>query len=90
MSQELTPSYWSYPSDFVYEKFSGEQEKDAEVLNYECFAIAKDWLEKGDRMLKSPEEYDGVKARCNVFEEVLARVSDYVQIFSFDELFLNN
>jgi len=76
MSQEQTSSYWSYPSDFVYEKFSGEQEKDAEVLNYECFAIAKDWLEKGDRMLKSPEEYDGVKARCNVFEEVLARIED--------------
>ncbi|KAL7466481.1 hypothetical protein ACHAXS_006776 [Conticribra weissflogii] len=76
MSKELTPSYWSYPSDFVYEKFSGEQEKDAEVLNYECFAIAKDWLEKGDRMLKSPEEYEGVKARCNVYEEVLTRIED--------------
>lgn len=73
-SQRLTTSYWSTPTDFIHDVCSGAQEKDAKVLNIKCVSIAKDWLENGDRMLKSPEEYDGVKARCNVYEEVLCRV----------------
>ena len=75
-SRRLTPSYWSYPSDYSFDidTFTGETNLDASRLNYECFCIAKDWLEKGDKMLKSLEEYDGVKARRNVYEEVLCRV----------------
>ena len=75
-SRSLTPSYWSYPSDFVFDKFSGETEKDAGVINFECFCLAKDWIEKGSRVYKSLEEYDGVKVRLNADEGAMNRVED--------------
>jgi len=77
-SKQLTPSYWSNPKDFVFAKSSGD-EKDNACLNYECLSMAQDWSNKdnkGERYLKSPEEYDGIKIRRNAFEEVLARVED--------------
>jgi len=80
-SKQLTPSYWSYPKDFVFGKSTGETEQDSSVLNYKCYCMAQDWSNKenkpvAERYLRSPEEYDGIKARRNAYEEVLARVED--------------
>lgn len=73
-SKKLSPSYWSYPSDFVFDKFSGETSTDARVLNFDCFSMAKDWIENGSKICKSIEEYDGVKTRRNAHEGVMNRV----------------
>lgn len=75
-SKQLTPSYLSYPSDYAFDKSSGATKKDSQVLNFECFSKAKDWDEKEEKMIKSPEDYDGVKARHNAYEEVLCRIED--------------
>jgi histone deacetylase complex regulatory component SIN3 len=75
---KLTPSYQKYPSDFVFDKFSGASEGDGAALNYNCFCLAQDYStdNKGEKYYKSPEDYDGIKIRRNVYEEVLARVED--------------
>lgn len=77
-SGKLSPSYWTYPSDFVFDKFSGETEKDKAALNYGCFCMAQEYSKegKGEKYFNSPEDYDGIKVRRNVYEEVLSRVED--------------
>ena len=77
LSKNITPSYWSYPSDYSVEKPGVDSDKSVlKLLNSECFSMAKDWPEKGKNKLKSPESYDGVKIRRNIYEEVLCRVED--------------
>ena len=76
---KCTPSYRGFPKDYVFPRATGEDEnKTGEVstINYECFCVAKDWHtdNKGEKYFKCPETYDGIKARCNIHEEVLARV----------------
>jgi hypothetical protein len=73
-SRNLSPSYWSYPLDFVFDKVSDKEEKHTRLLNFDCFCVAKEWVEKGSKICKSIEEYDGVKARHNVDESVMNRV----------------
>mmetsp|Transcript_5617 Transcript_5617/g.12774 ORF Transcript_5617/g.12774 Transcript_5617/m.12774 type:complete len:1338 (-) Transcript_5617:117-4130(-) len=77
-SGKLTSSYWSYPTDFLFDKFSGQSEKDKTILNYKCFCMAQDYSQenKGEKYFKSPEDYDGIKVRRNQYEEVLSRVED--------------
>lgn len=75
----LTPSYRTYPADYVFDKFSAEVDQDSDLLNYECFCVAplpRFNEGKGEKIFMSPEYYDGIKVRCNVYEEVLARVED--------------
>lgn len=75
-SVKITPSYRTYPSDYVFQKFSGSGgETENEVLNFECFCTAQDWSveHSGEKYFKRLEEYDGIKARCNLHEEILAR-----------------
>ncbi len=76
-SIKLTPSYQTYPSDYVSEK-SGEAERDWDLLNCQCFCTAQDWTveNKGEKYFKSLEAYDGIKVRRNVHEEILALVED--------------
>ena len=78
-SAVLTPSYRAYPADYVFDKLSAEMEKDDEVLNYKCYCVAPGRSSidgRGEKCLVSPEYYDGIKLRCNIHEEVLARVED--------------
>ena len=80
-STKTTPSYQTYPKDYLFLPATGEDESktgEVSVLNYECFSIAQDWSteDKGEKYFKSPESYDGIKSRCNVYEEVMARVED--------------
>ncbi len=77
-SAVLTPSYRAYPADYVFDN-SAEMEKDDELLNYKCYCVARSRSSnegKGENYLISPEYYDGIKLRCNIHEEVLARVED--------------
>lgn len=78
-SAVVTPSYRKYPTDYVFDKFSAEMEKDSELLNYECYCVAPGRNSnegRSEKYLMSPEYYDGIKLRCNIHEEVLARVED--------------
>ena len=86
-SKTLTPSYTTYPKDYAFSKSSGETERDRAILNYTCFCTAqeagsdkkpKDGTTDGDDdgHVWSPEDFDGIKVRRNVHEEVLARVED--------------
>ena len=89
-SAVVTPSYRAYPSDYVFDKFSAELEKDGELLNYECYCVApvtgrssssisssnNEGGNRNEKYLMSPEYYDGIKLRCNIHEEVLARVEE--------------
>ncbi|KAL7498685.1 hypothetical protein ACHAWT_008414 [Skeletonema menzelii] len=77
LSKNITPSYWSYPSDYSVELPGVDSDESVlKLLNSKCFSMAKDWPEKGKNKLKSPESYDGVKIRRNIYEEVLCRVED--------------
>jgi len=77
-STKVTPSYNAYPKDFRFAKSSEQTDKDVAVLNNKCFCMAQDWANdnKGEKYYKSPEDYDGIKVRRNMYEEVLARVED--------------
>jgi histone deacetylase complex regulatory component SIN3 len=78
-SVKVTPSYRTYPSDYVLEKSSGSGgDTENDLLNFECFCIAQDWAveHSGEKYFRRLEEYDGIKARCNLHEEILARVED--------------
>ena len=78
-SVKVTPSYRTYPSDYLFAKFSGSDgDTDNDLLNFECFCTAQDWSveHSGEKYFKRLEEYDGIKARCNLHEEILARVED--------------
>ena len=46
----------------------------------DCFCTAQDWTvdNKGEKFFKRLEEYDGVKAQCNIHKEILARVEDEI------------
>eukprot|EP00985_Skeletonema_marinoi_P001774 scaffold704_cov131-Skeletonema_marinoi.AAC.1 len=77
LSKNITPSYWSYPSDYPIDVPGVDSDNSVvKLLNSKCFSMAKDWPEKGKNKLKSPESYDGVKVRRNIYEEVLCRVED--------------
>ena len=77
LSKNITPSYWSFPSDYTIDAPGVDSDKSViEVLNSDCYSMAKEWPEKGKTKLKSPESYDGVKIRRNIYEEVLFRVED--------------
>lgn len=80
-SKNLTPNYWSYPKDYVIDnKSAGDTERGNNAfLNRKCFCMAQDWTDKeggGAGYLGGPEDYDGIKARRNAYEEVLARAED--------------
>lgn len=74
-----TPSYTIYPKDFTISRPSGYIKTSA-FLNNKCFCMAQGWTKegKGEKYYKSPEDYDGIKIRRNVHEEVLARVEDEI------------
>lgn len=80
-SSVVTPSYRAFPADYAFDKLSAEMEKDGELLNYKCYCVAPGRSSndgRGGKYLMSPEYYDGIKLRCNIHEEVLARVEEEI------------
>jgi paired amphipathic helix protein Sin3a len=79
-----TPSYRSYPTDYPLSLFlsnPGQSEVDSAVLTKAlvCAGTEKN-LKK--RLARSPEEYDGVRMRHNIYEEALFRIED--EMFEVD------
>lgn len=77
-----SPSYFSYPIECPLDQFmtfSGQSEEEAAVLNNEVVCVG---AERGNgsggkqRILNSPEEYDGVKARRNAYEDAMFKIED--------------
>jgi paired amphipathic helix protein Sin3a len=71
------PSYTPYPSDYPYEKFhtfSGQTEEDASVLNTKMLCVGVH--RKVNRLMNSPEEYDGIEHRKNKYERAMAKIED--------------
>lgn len=80
-SENPSPSYFTIPSDYPQSLFfshSGQTEVDAAVLNNSLVCVIPQRSVK-QRYMLSPEEYDGVKARRNVHEEAMFRVSFVVE-----------
>ena len=81
LSDKLTPSYITYPSDYPYEvfhTFSGQSEEDAAVLNTKVLCVGSERSGSGSkhRLWNSPEDYDGIRARRNIYEEAMAKIED--------------
>lgn len=81
LCEDVTPSYKTYPSDYPYEDFfihSGQTAADASVLNTSvvCVKNEKNTSCSKMRILDSLEEYDGVRARRNIYEEALSKVGE--------------
>jgi len=81
LSDEIGPSYRTYPSDYPYEEFythSGQTKEDASVLNTSVISVRNEKKVPVSKMrfLDSQEEYDGVKVRRNIYEEAMAKVED--------------
>jgi len=76
MCEKLTPSYITYPSDYKYDdfhSFSGQTEEDASVLNTKVVCVGSS---SKNRLWTSPECYDGIRARRNIYEEAMAKIED--------------
>ena len=77
-----TPSYRTYPPDYPYELFfshSGQTENDVDVLNADVVSVGSERSSGSigkKRLWQSPEDYDGVKARRNMYEEALFKIED--------------
>lgn len=74
------PSYRHYPQDFPSNEFfthSGQSEEEALLLNNSLFIIGNQRTSPStkQRLLYSPEDYDGIKIRKNVYEDTMAKVS---------------
>ncbi len=81
LSDVVSPSYRTYPSDYPYEEFythSGQTEDDTSVLNTTvvCVRNENNVATSKIRLLDSLEEYDGVRVRRNIYEEAMAKVED--------------
>lgn len=81
MCEEITPSYITYPSDYPYSKFysfSGQSEEDEQVLNTDVLCVGTERRGSGPkhRLWNSPEDYDGIRARRNIYEEAMAKIED--------------
>lgn len=81
LCEELSPSYITYPSDYPYDSFhsfSGQSEEDAAVLNTKvlCVGINRSANGSKHRLWNSPEDYDGIRARRNIYEEAMAKIED--------------
>lgn len=71
-SEKCTPSYLTFPKDYLFPKATGEDEcttGEVSTLNYKCFNIGS-----ACECAMHYAMYDGVKSRRNVYEEVLSRV----------------
>jgi len=75
-----TPSYREYPHDFPYDEFhnhSGQSEMEAAILNNRVVCVGPERTGGSkQRLYLSPEEYDGVKIRRNMYEDALFKVED--------------
>ncbi len=81
LCEQLTPSYITYPTDYPYDNFhtfSGQSEEDAAVLNSKVICVGRNRGNTGAkiRLWNSPEDYDGIRARRNVYEEAMAKIED--------------
>lgn len=75
------PSYRHYPQDFPSNEFfthSGQSEEEALLLNNSLFIIGNQRTSPStkQRLLYSPEDYDGIKIRKNVYEDTMAKIED--------------
>jgi paired amphipathic helix protein Sin3a len=71
-----TPSYAEYPKDYPADLFmthTGQSEEDAQVLNFKLVCIPP--ADKASNV-QSPEDYDAVKIRRNMYEEAMFRIED--------------
>lgn len=80
-SKLITPSYRTYPPDYPFKDFfthSGRTEEDAQVLNDKIISIGNERSSpsKKQRLLHSPEDYDGVRIRRNAYEDAMAKIED--------------
>mmetsp|Transcript_54447 Transcript_54447/g.157450 ORF Transcript_54447/g.157450 Transcript_54447/m.157450 type:complete len:1191 (-) Transcript_54447:32-3604(-) len=69
-----TPSYQFLPSDFSKSLFfahAGKTDSDAKVLNDDLVIVGS-----SDPGTETPEDYDAVKIRRNIYEEVMFRIED--------------
>jgi len=69
-----TPSYVTYPSDYPHDLFvtnTGQTETDAAVLNTKLISVGSK-----KRNCQSLEDYDGVRLRCNAYEEAMFKIED--------------
>ncbi len=79
LCERYTPSYISYPTGYNFDEFhsfSGQSEADASVLNTEVLCVGSDRSEAKRRLWNSPEDYDGIRARRNIYEEAMAKIED--------------
>lgn len=79
-SERPTPSYRTYPPDYPYNQFfahSGQTEADASVLNNVVVCVGPERTGSSkQKLFNSPEDYDGVKARRNAYEDAMFKVED--------------
>jgi len=74
--EKVTPSYRTLPSDYPFNLFhshSGQSGMDASVLNNTVVCVPS---RRGERLVWSPEEYDGPSERNNIYEENMFKVED--------------
>ena len=73
-SERPTPSYAQIPSDYPANLFfshTGQIDKDLEVLNDKMLSVGAEKTKTG-----SPEDYDAVRIRKNLYEEAMFRIED--------------
>jgi paired amphipathic helix protein Sin3a len=71
-----TPSYIEYPKDYPVDLFlthTGQTEVDSKVLNGTLICVGSAEKPPG---IGSPEDYDAVRVRRNVYEEAMFRIED--------------
>ena len=69
-----TPSYVTVPADYpasLFVSHTGQTEEDALVLNSKLICVGQQM-----RLSGSPEDYDAVRIRRNVYEEAMFRIED--------------
>lgn len=74
----VTPSYRPHPTDYPQSLFisnPGQSEMDASVLNQSVVCVGN---EKGSRkrLTRSLDEYNGVRARHNIYEDAVFSIED--------------
>ena len=79
--EEVSPSYRFLPKDYPASELhthSGQSEADASVLNNVVVSVGNERTSPSlkQRLLYSPEDYDGMRIRKNRYEEAMAMVED--------------
>jgi paired amphipathic helix protein Sin3a len=71
-----TPSYLEYPKDYpvgLFMTHTGQTDEDSKVQNHTLFCVG---AEDQVSATASPEDYDAVRIRRNVYEEAMFKIED--------------